>query len=187
MSESKAMAVNVAMSPRNIGSRYRGRPRPGLGNARATFLWETKCVKSNCARLASSAWRRRHWLSGVFKSWISDAHCSLQQKWQVLYNNEYIDRYTAHILVSWPNPMLYPFMFFSVGSLPGEGSAFVQTGVPSCSNDVKHRSWANFKCEVADATKQICIDFRGTKCVYGECFPPYLIYLVRLFGTAGFN
>ena len=31
-------------------------------------------------------WRQRSWSCGVFKSWISDAHCPFQQKWQVLHN-----------------------------------------------------------------------------------------------------
>ena len=31
-------------------------------------------------------WRRRSWSCGVFKSWIWDAHCPFQWKWQVLHN-----------------------------------------------------------------------------------------------------
>ena len=31
-------------------------------------------------------WRQRSWSCGVFKSWISDAHCPFQWKWQVLHN-----------------------------------------------------------------------------------------------------
>ena len=39
--------------------------------------------------------------------------------------------------------------------------AFVQVGVPSCSDDLTHRSSANFKCEVADVNNGIPIDFRA--------------------------
>ena len=31
-------------------------------------------------------WRQQSWSCGVFKSWISDAHCPFQWKWQVLHN-----------------------------------------------------------------------------------------------------
>ena len=31
-------------------------------------------------------WRQRSWSCCVFKSWISDAHCPFQWKWQVLHN-----------------------------------------------------------------------------------------------------
>ena len=31
-------------------------------------------------------WRQRSWSCGVFKSWISDARCPFQWKWQVLHN-----------------------------------------------------------------------------------------------------
>ena len=54
-----------------------------------------------------------------------------------------------------------------------EGLAFVQVGVPSCPNDVTIRLCANFKCDVADVNKEIHTDFRGVKCVSGECYQPY--------------
>ena len=54
-----------------------------------------------------------------------------------------------------------------------EGLAFVQVGVPSCPDDVTIRSCANFKCDVADVNKEIHTDFRGVKCVSGECYQPY--------------
>ena len=49
--------------------------------------------------------------------------------------------------------------------------AFVQAGVPSCSDDVTHRSCVNFKCEVVDVNNGIPIDFGARKCVsveYGQ-------------------
>ena len=54
-----------------------------------------------------------------------------------------------------------------------EGLAFVQAGVPSCPDDVTLRSCANFKCDVADVNNKVRTDFRGVKCVSGECYQPY--------------
>ena len=31
-------------------------------------------------------WRHRSWSCGVFKSWISDAHCTFRWKWKVLHS-----------------------------------------------------------------------------------------------------
>ena len=53
-----------------------------------------------------------------------------------------------------------------------EGLAFVQAGVPSCSDDVMHCSCANFKCEVADVNNGIPIDFRAINCVLVESGQP---------------
>ena len=50
--------------------------------------------------------------------------------------------------------------------------AFVQAGVPSCVDDVTHRSCANFKCEVADVNNGIPIAFRAVKCVSVESGQP---------------
>ena len=50
--------------------------------------------------------------------------------------------------------------------------AFVQAGVPSCSDNVTHRSCANCKCEVADVSNGIPIDFRAIKCVSVESGQP---------------
>ena len=55
------------------------------------------------------------------------------------------------------------------------GLAFDQAGVPSCSpvsDDVTHRSCANFKCDVADVNKHIRIDFGAVKCVSAEYDQP---------------
>ena len=41
---------------------------------------------------------------------------------------------------------------FQLDCLLDEGLAFVQAGVPLCSNDVTHHSCVNFKCGVADVT-----------------------------------
>ena len=62
---------------------------------------------------------------------------------------------------------------FQWDRLLGEGLAFDQAGVPSCPDDVTLCSCENFKCDVADVNKQIGTDFRGVKCVSGECDQPY--------------
>ena len=41
-----------------------------------------------------------------------------------------------------------------------------------CSEDVTHRSCANFKCEVSDVKNGIPIDFRAIKCVSVESGQP---------------
>ena len=45
-----------------------------------------RVCQSNCIRVASSlAWRQHRRSCGVFKSWISVAHCPFQRKWRVLH------------------------------------------------------------------------------------------------------
>ena len=83
--ESRAIVVGVAMSPRNLG-KYRCRPTPGGESARASFFPGTRACESNCIRVASSlVWRQHRRSCGVFKSWISVAHCPFQRKWRVLH------------------------------------------------------------------------------------------------------
>ena len=79
--ESRATAVSVATSPRYLRGKYSSRPHPRSRKCACQFLQETERVKSNCF-----PWRQRGWSCGVFKSWISDAHCPSQRKWQVLHN-----------------------------------------------------------------------------------------------------
>ena len=62
--------------------------------------------------------------------------------------------------------------FNGIDRLLDEGLPFVQAGVPSSSDDVTHRSCANFKCEVADVNNGIPIDFRAIKCVSVESGQP---------------
>ena len=84
--ESRAIVVGVAMSPRNLGGKYRCRPSPGGESACASFFLGTRACQSNCIRVALSlAWLQHRRSCGVFKSWISVAHCPFQRKWRVLY------------------------------------------------------------------------------------------------------
>ena len=73
----RAITVRVAILPRNLGGKYRNPLHPWSRKCACYFFRETDHVKSNYARLASSAWRQRHW---------SDAHPFFQQKWQVLHS-----------------------------------------------------------------------------------------------------
>ena len=55
-------------------------------SARASFIPGTRACQSNCITVASSlAWRQHRRSCGVFKSWISVAHCPFQWKWRVLH------------------------------------------------------------------------------------------------------
>ena len=89
-------------------------------------------------------WRTRSWSWGVFKNWISEAHCPFQWKWQVLHNYDI--------------SVLHQFGMFSMGSPAWWrfglcSSPGVQAGVPSCLGDVTWRECANFKCDVANVNK----------------------------------
>ena len=54
-----------------------------------------------------------------------------------------------------------------------EGLAFFKRGFPRVPMTWRSaRARANFKCDVADVNKQIRTDFRGVKCVSGECYQP---------------
>ena len=53
--ESRAIAVGVAMSPRNLGGKYRCRPHPrGSRKFTRQFFAGSRACKSNCTRAASS-------------------------------------------------------------------------------------------------------------------------------------
>ena len=61
---------------------------PGRENARASFFagdWACE-IELRQTGVICFPWRQRSWSCGVFKSWISDAHCPFQWKWQVLHN-----------------------------------------------------------------------------------------------------
>ena len=83
--ESRAIAVGVAMSPRNLGSKYRCRPHPRPRTYTRQFLREPE-RGDRTAPECVIAWRpRQHRRSrGVFKSWISVAHCPFERKRRVL-------------------------------------------------------------------------------------------------------
>ena len=134
--ESRATAVSIAMSPSITVAPPRSR------KCACQFLQETERVKSNCARtgVICFPWRHRSWSCGVFKSWISDAHCPFQWKWQVLRD------YDISVLQQ-------VGMFFRWDILLDEILAFVQAGASACPDDVTFRSCTNFKCDIADVNK----------------------------------
>ena len=103
-------------------------------------------------------WRQRSWSCGVFKSWISDAHCPFQWKWQVLHN------YNIFVLQQ-------VGMFCRWDRLLDEGLAFVQAGVPSCPDDVTLRSCMHEFPMWPRRCKQIDPHwFQGRQCVSGEFY-----------------
>ena len=75
------------MSPCYLGGKYHCRLHPGWRKCACQFFRETEHVKSNlpdrCHLLPIATTKL---IMGVFKSWISDAHCPFQWKWQVLHN-----------------------------------------------------------------------------------------------------
>ena len=139
--ESRAIVVGVAMSPRNLGGKYSCRPHPRWRKCmRQVFFGFFSGKHSVSIELRQSgviAWRPHRRSCGVFKGWISVTHCPFQRKWRVLHIR-YIS-VLEQVGVSF-NGIAYLMKV----------CAFVQAGVPSCSDDVTHRSCANFKCEVAD-------------------------------------
>ena len=121
-------------------------------------------------------WRQRSWSCGVFKSWISDAHCPFQWKWQVQYNYD--------ISVLQQVGMLFDGIACLMKVWP------VQAGVPSCPDDVTLRSCT---CEF-QMWRHICkqIDplwFQGRSMRFWWMLSTmswkyFMIYKVRLFSTA---
>ena len=77
--ESRAIAIGVAMSPRNLGGKYRCRPPPPDAKVHAPvfFFCGKQSVLIELHQSGVIAWRPwQHRRScGVFKSWISVAHC----------------------------------------------------------------------------------------------------------------
>ena len=85
--ESRAISVGVAMSPCNLGGKYRCRPHyRSWMCACHFFLRETepgnRTAPDWCA--PSSTWRKRRRLCGVFEGWTSVTHCPFQWKWRVI-------------------------------------------------------------------------------------------------------
>ena len=85
--ESRAIAVGVAMSPRNLGGKYSCRPHPRPRTCTWQFFCGNQSVLIELHQSGVIAWRPwQHWRScGVFKSWISVAHCPFERKWRVLH------------------------------------------------------------------------------------------------------
>ena len=127
--ESRASAVSVAMSPCYLGGKYHSRLNPRSRNMHMpVFAGDWACeIELRQTSVICFPWRQRSWSCNVLKSWISDAHCPFQWKWQVLYN------YDKSVLQQ-------VGMFFDGNRLLDEGLAFVQVGVPSCADDMRLRS-----------------------------------------------
>ena len=108
------------------------------------------------------AWRPRqhHRSCGLFRSWISVAHCPLKRKWRVL-----------HI---WYISVLEQIgmSFNGIAHLMKVYLLFKREFPHVLHDDVTHRSCANFKCEVAYVNNGIPIDFGAVKCVSVESDQP---------------
>ena len=85
--ESRAIAVGVAMSPRNLGGKYRCRPHPRSRKFTCQFFLWNQGVLIELHQSGVIAWRPwQHRRScGVLKGWISVAHCPFQRQWRVLH------------------------------------------------------------------------------------------------------
>ena len=83
--------------------------------------------------------------------------------WHTIISNENCAFYTYDIY-SQLNKSGCPLM----GSHNWWRFGFGQAGVPTCADDMPHRSCANFKCRVADVNNWIPIDFRAVKFVSVE-------------------
>ena len=119
--ESRAIAVGVAMSPRNLGGKYRCRPHPRSHKCTRQFLREEECVNQ-------TAPERRHPLTTMTTSSIITLWCvqrlnfcgtlSFQTKMTSYSRMVYIHAWTGRYVFWWD-------LLFD------EGLASVQAGVPS--------------------------------------------------------
>ena len=79
---------SVAMSPRYLGGKYHTRLHPRSWKCACQFFvgdWACE-VELHQTGVICFPWRQRSWSCDVFQSWISDAHCPFQWKWQVIHN-----------------------------------------------------------------------------------------------------
>ena len=83
--ESRAFVVGVAMSPRNLGGKYRCRPHPRWWKCTRQFFSGKQRVSIELHQSGVIAWRQHRRSCGVCKDWISLAHCPFQRKWRVLH------------------------------------------------------------------------------------------------------
>ena len=84
--KSRAIAVRVAMSPRNLGGKYHGRPHPRSWKMHTPVFCGKQSLLIELHQSSVIAWQQRSQSCGVFKSLISVAHCPFQWKWRVLHN-----------------------------------------------------------------------------------------------------
>ena len=85
--ESRAIAVGDAMSPRNLGGKYRCHPHPRSRKFTRQFFCGKQSVLIELHQSGVIAWRpwQHRRSGGVFKRLISVAHCPFQRKWRVLH------------------------------------------------------------------------------------------------------
>ena len=133
--ESRASAVHVAMSPRNLGGKYRCRPNIGSLKYACHFWHETERVHRTAPRLSLSVWRQLcRSVVCVKAEFLS--HTAFSYK-----NGEFYTTMTY--------PCLNRSVCLSTGSSPTWWKfGLFHEGVPSCSDDAMHRSCTNFKCDV---------------------------------------
>ena len=121
------------MSPRNLGGKYRCRPHPRWRKCTRQFLFrEPERVKRT-----ASEWRHR-----LHGDNIVDHVVCLKAEFlcHTVLSNENGEFYTYDIYIrTWTGRYVFEW-----DRLRDEGLPFVQAGVPSCSDDVTHRSCANF-------------------------------------------
>ena len=117
-------------------------------SARASFFPGSRACQSNCIRMASS----------LGDNIVDHAVClKAEYLWHTVLSNENGEFYTYDIY----SYLKRSVCFFNGIAYLMKVNVFVQVGVPSCSDDLTHRSSANFKCEVADVNNGIPIDFRA--------------------------
>ena len=77
------------MSPRYLGGKYHSRlPPPQVAKMHViVFAGDRACeIELYQTGVICFPWRQQSGSCGMFESWISDAHCPFQWKWQVLHN-----------------------------------------------------------------------------------------------------
>ena len=121
---------------------------PGRENARASF-WGRLGVWNRTApdrrQPICSPWRQRSWSCGVFKSWISDAQCPFQWKWQVLHNYDISVLQQVGMFLDGIACLMKVWLLFK--------REFPR--VPMTWRSARAR--ANFKCDVADLVLSSCL------------------------------
>ena len=101
--ESRAIAVGVATSPRNLGGKYRCRPHPRPRTCTRQFFAGTRACSSNCTRVASSLDDRDNMVDHV-------VCLKAEFLWHTVLSNENGEFYTYGI---------YPYLNRSVCLLMG--------------------------------------------------------------------
>ena len=114
---SRAIAVGVAMSPRNLGGKYRCRSHPRPRTCTRQFFCGNQSMLIELHQSGAIAWRPwQHRRScGVCKSWIYVAHCPFERKWRVLHM-WYIPHVNRSVCILMGSHTWWRFSFCSSGS-----------------------------------------------------------------------